>query len=93
MCAWQDTMETVDVKMLTCEIILCCVWLHHTHIHLQLTVQPINSFDGEIELPGSKSISNRILLLSALSGGSTIVDNLLQSEVRMIYRTLPALLD
>lgn len=49
----------------------------------QLTVQPIQSFDGEIELPGSKSISNRILLLAALSKGQTVVDNLLQSEVRV----------
>lgn len=46
----------------------------------QLTVQPIKTFDGEIELPGSKSISNRILLLAALSQGTTVVDNLLQSE-------------
>jgi len=46
----------------------------------QLTVQPIKTFEGEIELPGSKSISNRILLLAALSQGTTIVDNLLQSE-------------
>ena len=48
----------------------------------QLTVQPISKFEGEIELPGSKSISNRILLLAALSEGTTVVDNLLQSEVR-----------
>lgn len=47
----------------------------------QLTVQPIKTFQGEIELPGSKSISNRILLLAALSQGTTVVDNLLQSEV------------
>ncbi len=46
----------------------------------QLTVQPIKTFQGTIELPGSKSISNRILLLAALSHGTTIVDNLLQSE-------------
>lgn len=49
----------------------------------QLTVQPIKTFEGEIELPGSKSISNRILLLAALSQGTTVVDNLLQSEVRV----------
>lgn len=48
----------------------------------QLTVQPIKTFEGEVELPGSKSISNRILLLAALSQGTTVVDNLLQSEVR-----------
>ncbi|GAB5031536.1 3-phosphoshikimate 1-carboxyvinyltransferase [Nannochloropsis oceanica] len=46
----------------------------------QMTLQPIKTFEGEIELPGSKSISNRILLLAALSQGTTVVDNLLQSE-------------
>ncbi|EWM26612.1 5-enolpyruvylshikimate-3-phosphate synthase [Nannochloropsis gaditana] len=57
----------------------------------QLVVQPISTFEGEIELPGSKSISNRILLLSALSQGTTVVDNLLQSED--IEYMIQALLD
>ncbi|SDX87865.1 3-phosphoshikimate 1-carboxyvinyltransferase [Nitrosomonas sp. Nm33] len=35
---------------------------------------------GIIELPGSKSISNRILLLAALANGKTLVRNLLISE-------------
>lgn len=35
---------------------------------------------GHIRLPGSKSISNRILLLSALAEGTTIVGNLLESD-------------
>jgi hypothetical protein len=50
----------------------------------QLVVQPIERFQGEIELPGSKSLSNRILLLSALAEGTTVVDNLLQSEVSLL---------
>lgn len=35
---------------------------------------------GELVLPGSKSLSNRVLLLSALSEGTTIVKNLLDSD-------------
>lgn len=32
-----------------------------------LTVAPISLISGEVELPGSKSLSNRVLLLSALA--------------------------
>lgn len=32
-----------------------------------LTVNPIRLISGEVELPGSKSLSNRVLLLSALA--------------------------
>lgn len=35
---------------------------------------------GVVQLPGSKSISNRILLLAALAGGSTTVNRLLVSD-------------
>ncbi|MXS84815.1 3-phosphoshikimate 1-carboxyvinyltransferase [Nitrosomonas sp. HPC101] len=35
---------------------------------------------GHVRLPGSKSISNRILLLSALAQGATTVSNLLESD-------------
>ncbi len=35
---------------------------------------------GTISLPGSKSISNRVLLLSALAEGDTRIDGLLQSD-------------
>eukprot|EP00814_Leptocylindrus_danicus_P003679 CAMPEP_0116014968 /NCGR_PEP_ID=MMETSP0321-20121206/6567_1 /TAXON_ID=163516 /ORGANISM="Leptocylindrus danicus var. danicus, Strain B650" /LENGTH=485 /DNA_ID=CAMNT_0003484669 /DNA_START=85 /DNA_END=1542 /DNA_ORIENTATION=+ len=45
-----------------------------------LLLKPIKSLDGTITLPGSKSLSNRILLLSALSDGNTVVDNLLDSD-------------
>ncbi len=46
----------------------------------QLTLQPIRRVDGEINLPGSKSMSNRVLLLAALASGSTEVRNLLESD-------------
>ncbi|CAM9518041.1 unnamed protein product [Ectocarpus fasciculatus] len=45
-----------------------------------LTVEPISLISGEVELPGSKSLSNRVLLLSALAEGTTKVENLLDSE-------------
>ncbi|CAG0906820.1 unnamed protein product [Cyprideis torosa] len=45
-----------------------------------LTLQPISRIDGEITLPGSKSISNRALLLAALAQGKTSIDNLLFSD-------------
>lgn len=35
---------------------------------------------GTLSLPGSKSISNRVLLLSALASGATRIDGLLQSD-------------
>ena len=46
----------------------------------QLTLQPIKQVEGQVRLPGSKSLSNRILLLSALAQGSTEVYNLLASD-------------
>lgn len=39
-----------------------------------------NAARGIIQLPGSKSISNRILLLAALANGKTLVRNLLISD-------------
>ena len=46
----------------------------------QLVLQPRKSARGEITLPGSKSLSNRILLLAALASGTTRVTNLLDSD-------------
>lgn len=45
----------------------------------QLVLQPIKKIEGHVKLPGSKSLSNRILLLAALSEGTTEVQNLLVS--------------
>lgn len=45
----------------------------------QLVLQPISKIEGHVKLPGSKSLSNRILLLAALSTGITVVKNLLVS--------------
>mgnify|MGYP005987993505 FL=1 len=46
----------------------------------QLTLQPIGKINGEIFLPGSKSLSNRALLIAALASGVTKITNLLVSE-------------
>ena len=45
-----------------------------------LNLEPIKKLSGEITLPGSKSLSNRALLLSALSSGTTKLENLLRSD-------------
>ncbi|UCV01130.1 bifunctional 3-phosphoshikimate 1-carboxyvinyltransferase/cytidylate kinase [Acidovorax radicis] len=45
-----------------------------------LDLPPLQSAAGEVHLPGSKSISNRVLLLAALSHGTTIVHDLLASD-------------
>ena len=59
---------------------------------LSLTLQPIKKFSGTINLPGSKSVSNRALLLSALSQGKTRLTNLLDSDdVRYMLDALKAL--
>lgn len=46
----------------------------------QLRLTPTAHLAGTIKLPGSKSISNRTLLLAALSSGSTLVRDLLDSD-------------
>ncbi len=45
-----------------------------------LTLKPLSHISGEVHIPGSKSLSNRILLLSALAQGETEVHNLLDSD-------------
>jgi 3-phosphoshikimate 1-carboxyvinyltransferase len=49
---------------------------HTEHIDLP----PLMSARGTVVLPGSKSISNRVLLLAALSSGTTEVRDLLHSD-------------
>lgn len=58
----------------------------------KLTLQPIKRITGEVTLPGSKSLSNRVLLLSALSKGTTVVENLLDSaDIRYMLGALKQL--
>lgn len=46
----------------------------------KLLLNPIQSISGTIQLPGSKSLSNRLLLLATLAKGRTLVSNLLDSD-------------
>ena len=45
-----------------------------------LRLEPISRVAGEVNLPGSKSVSNRALLLAALARGTTRLTNLLDSD-------------
>jgi 3-phosphoshikimate 1-carboxyvinyltransferase len=57
-----------------------------------LTVQPIAHAQGAVRLPGSKSISNRALLLAALAEGSTVLRRLLDADdTRVMIEALRAL--
>ncbi|QLB16254.1 3-phosphoshikimate 1-carboxyvinyltransferase [Mannheimia varigena] len=58
----------------------------------KLTLNPISRVEGEINLPGSKSLSNRALLLAALAKGTTRVTNLLDSnDIRHMLNALKSL--
>ncbi len=48
--------------------------------HEHLDLPPLISAHGTVRLPGSKSISNRVLLLAALAEGVTEVRDLLKSD-------------
>jgi 3-phosphoshikimate 1-carboxyvinyltransferase len=48
--------------------------------HESIDLPPLMSARGTVRLPGSKSISNRVLLLAALSDGVTEVRDLLKSD-------------
>lgn len=45
-----------------------------------LTLKPLRHAEGDVQLPGSKSLSNRLLLLAALAEGETRITNLLDSD-------------
>ncbi|HEV2042510.1 MAG TPA: 3-phosphoshikimate 1-carboxyvinyltransferase [Casimicrobiaceae bacterium] len=45
-----------------------------------LDLQPVSRMTGSVRLPGSKSISNRILLLAALARGDTRIEGLLEAD-------------
>ncbi len=45
-----------------------------------LDLPPLLSAAGTVHLPGSKSISNRVLLLAGLSAGTTVIHDLLASD-------------
>ena len=58
----------------------------------QLDIPPLIGASGTVRLPGSKSISNRVLLLAGLATGSTAVHDLLDSDdTRVMLDALAAL--
>lgn len=52
-----------------------------------LTVDPIGRAVGVVRLPGSKSLSNRALLLAALSEGATVLTGLLDADDTRVMRS------
>ena len=57
-----------------------------------LDLPPLLTAGGTLRLPGSKSISNRVLLLAGLSEGTTVVHDLLASDdTRVMLEALRAL--
>ncbi len=51
-----------------------------------IQIGPFKRAQGSIVLPGSKSISNRALLLAALSSGTTTLKNLLDADDTQVMR-------
>jgi 3-phosphoshikimate 1-carboxyvinyltransferase len=57
-----------------------------------LRLDPIRRIAGTVRLPGSKSISNRVLLLAALAEGETRIRDLLDADdTRVMLQALSAL--
>lgn len=57
-----------------------------------LTLEPVTRFAGQVTLPGSKSLTNRALLLAAMSPSQTQLDHLLVSDdSRYMLEALKAL--
>ena len=57
-----------------------------------IDIPPLLRASGTVRLPGSKSISNRVLLLAGLSQGTTVVHDLLDSDdTRVMKEALQAL--
>jgi len=52
-----------------------------------LELKPARRAQGSVRLPGSKSISNRVLLLAALAQGETEVTGLLDADDTRVMRT------
>ncbi|MFZ3285743.1 MAG: 3-phosphoshikimate 1-carboxyvinyltransferase [Telluria sp.] len=54
------------------------------HYPDHIDLKPVMHVEGVVRLPGSKSISNRTLLLAALAGGSTTIIDLLASDDTLV---------
>jgi len=57
-----------------------------------LRLDPARRVAGSVQLPGSKSISNRVLLLAALAEGETVIRDLLEADdTRVMLQALNGL--
>jgi len=54
------------------------------HYPEHIDLEPVLHAEGSVRLPGSKSISNRTLLLAALAEGATTIHDLLASDDTMV---------
>lgn len=64
----------------TLSLLLQAVLVAAAALPEKLRVSPMQRLKGKVFLPGSKSLSNRVLLLAAMSQGSTVVRNLLDAD-------------
>jgi len=57
-----------------------------------IQIPALSSYNGEVRVPGSKSITNRVFLISALASGTSRLHNLLRSDdTRYMGEALKAL--
>jgi 3-phosphoshikimate 1-carboxyvinyltransferase len=54
------------------------------HYPQHIDLEPVMHVEGAVRLPGSKSISNRTLLLAALAEGATTIHDLLASDDTLV---------
>jgi 3-phosphoshikimate 1-carboxyvinyltransferase len=54
------------------------------HYPQHIDLEPVMHVEGAVRLPGSKSISNRTLLLAALAEGTTTIHDLLASDDTLV---------
>lgn len=80
-CLWVSNKESIfTTSRLPLKVVASAATTEKPSVVPEIVLQPIKEISGTVKLPGSKSLSNRILLLAALSEGTTVVDNLLNSD-------------
>src|SRR6185437_10231072 len=63
-----------------CRVRHACCARERPRMSPSLLLAPLAHAQGTVKLPGSKSISNRVLLLAALAAGTTTLTGLLESD-------------
>jgi 3-phosphoshikimate 1-carboxyvinyltransferase len=57
-----------------------------------IVLKPSSHFSGTVQVPGSKSISNRVMLLAAMAEGESNFTGMLESDdTRYMYSALESL--